>query len=104
MDRPSNELLASPALTGNQNRGPAGRGLDDQVEHLLHPRTTADDSGETPILCLQGLLEGRVFGYELSPFHGVANDDQYLVVLERLGDVVECTELHRRDGGLHGGK
>ena len=100
VDRARDELLAGSALAGDQNRRPAGRSLDDQVEHLLHPRAAADDAGEALVLRLQTLAQGGVLRHQLPPLDGVADDDQHLVVLERLGDVVERAALHRRDRGL----
>ena len=100
MNRAGDELLAGAAFPGDQDRRPARRGLNDQVEHLLHPRTAPDDAREPLVLRLQGLSQRGVLRHQLPPLDGVADDDQHLVVLERLGDVVERPALHRRDRGL----
>jgi hypothetical protein len=89
-----------PEFTATDGRA-ARRRLNDQVEHLLHPRAAADDAGEAVVAGLQVLLEGDVLGHQPAALDGVVEDDQHLVVLERLGDVVEGALLHGADGGFH---
>ena len=50
---------------------------------------------------LQVLAQRHVLGDQLAPLDRVLQDDQHLVVLERLGDVVERALLHRRDRAFH---
>ena len=100
VDRARHQLLARAAFALNQNRRPARRRLDDQIEHLAHPRAAADDVRELVIPLLDVLAERPVLVDEAAPLHRVAHDDQHFVVLERLGDVVERAALHRRDGAL----
>ena len=52
------------------------------------------------LLRLQGLPQRGVLRLQLPPLDGVAHHDQHLVVLERLGDVVEGAALHRGDRRL----
>jgi hypothetical protein len=89
MDRARHELFAGPALPHDENRRPARRRLDDQIEHLLHPRTATDDARELLGLRLEVLAQCGVLGNQPAPLHRVAHNDQDLVVLERLGDIVE---------------
>ena len=89
VDRARDQLLAGAALALNQDRRPARRRLDDQVEHLPHPRAAADDVRELVIPLLDVLPQVAVLVHQPAPLHRVADDDQHFVVLERLGDVVE---------------
>ena len=104
VDGPRHQLLAGAALAGDEDGRAARRRLDDQVEDLLHPRAAADDAGELVVARLQVLLEGDVLGHQPPALDGVVEDDQHLVVLERLGDVVERALLHRADRRLHRGE
>ena len=101
MQRARHELLARAALAGDQDRRPARRRLDDQVEDLPHPRTLADDVAETVGVRLQVLAQGAVLDDQPVLRQGVAQHGQDLVVLERLADVVEGAALHRRDRVFH---
>ena len=103
MNRARDQLLARPALAGDEDGRPARRRLDDQIEDLLHLRALADDPGEAVIAGLEILLERDVLGYEAPPLDGVAQHDEHFVVLERLGNVVERAALHRRNRVLHRG-
>src|SRR4030095_15396562 len=94
MDGARDQLLAGPALSRDQNGGPAGRRLDDEVEDLLHPGAASDDAGELLVLRLEVLAESRVLSHQLATLDGIPDDDQHLVVLEGLCDVVECATLH----------
>ena len=49
---------------------------------------------------LEVLAQRAVLGDQPPLLQRVAEDDQHLVVLERLGDVVERAALHRRDRAL----
>ena len=98
------QLLAGAALAVDQDRRPARRRLDDQVEHLPHARALADDLAEAVGVGLQVLPQRAVLGDQPPLRQRVAQDDQHLVVLERLGDVVEGAALHRRDGVLDRGE
>ena len=100
VDGARHQLLAGAAFAGDENRRAARRRLHDQVEHLAHARAAADDAGELLRLRLQALAQRGVLGHQLPPLHGVAHHDHHLVVLERLGDVVEGAALHRRDRRL----
>ena len=104
VERPRDELLAGAALAVDQNRRPAGRRLDDQVEHLAHARAAADDLAEPVGARLQVLAERAVLGDEPALRQGVAQHDEHFVVLERLGDVVVRPALHRRNGVLDRGE
>ena len=97
VQRARDQLLAGPALAVDQDRRPARRRLDDQVEHLAHPRALADDLAEVVGVRLEVLAERAVLGDQPVLRQRVAQDDQHLVVLERLADVVEGAALHRRD-------
>jgi hypothetical protein len=88
----------------NQDGRSTRRGLDDQVEDLPHARALADDVGELVIALLDVLSKIAVLVHEAAPLEGVAYDHQHLVVLERLGDVVEGTGLHRGDSASNGRK
>ena len=103
VDRARHQLLAGAALALDQDRRAARRRLDDQVEHLPHPRAAADDVGELVVALLDVLPEVAVLVQQPPPLHRVADDDQHFVVLERLGDVVERAGLHRRDRALDRG-
>ena len=96
MDRLGDQLLAGTAFTLEQDRAAPRRDLCDQVEDLLHRRALPDDVPETVAL-LQGFLEPRVFFAQPPVLGCVLDGQQDLVVLERLGDEVEGTEL----GGPH---
>ena len=97
VQRPRDELLAGAALAVDQNRRPARRGLDDEVEHLAHARAAADDLAEPVRARLQVLTQRAVLGDEPALRQRVAQHDQHFVVLERLGDVVVRPALHRGD-------
>ena len=103
VNRARDQLLAGAALALDENRRTARRRLDDQVEHLTHLRAAADDVGELVVALLDVLPQRPVLGHQPPPLHGVADDDQHLVVLEGLGDVVERAALHRRNGALDRG-
>src|SRR2546423_885893 len=96
------ELLAGAALPLEENRRAARRRLNDQIEHLPHPRALADDVRELVIPLLDVLPQIAVLVDEPPALHRVADDHQHFVVLERLRDVVERAGLHRRDGALDG--
>ena len=100
MDRARHQLLAGAALALNQNGRSARRRLDDEVEHLPHPRASADDVRELVIPLLDVLPEVAVLVEQAPPLHRVADDDEHLVVLERLGDVVERARFHRGNRAL----
>ena len=100
VDGARDQLLAGAALALDQNRRSARRRLDDQVEHLPHPRAAADDVRELVVALLDVLAQVAVLVDQPPPLHRVADDDEHFVVLERLGDVVERAALHRRDRAL----
>ncbi len=102
MDRARDQLLAGAALALNEDGRSARRRLDDEVEHLPHPGTAADDVRELVVPLLDVLPQVAVLVEQTPPLHRVADDDQHLVVLERLGDVVEGAGLHRRDRAFDG--
>ena len=103
VNRARHELLAGAALALNQNRRSAGRRLDDQVEHLPHPRAPADDVREVVVPAVPLLQQLAVLAHQPPPLHRVAHDDEDFVVLERLGDVVEGAGLHRGNRALDRG-
>ena len=94
------ELLAGAALALNQDRRPAGRRLNDQVEHPPHRRAASDDVVEVAVLLLNVLPQRPVLVDQAPALERVLDDDEHFVVLERLGDVVERAALHRGDGVL----
>src|SRR5689334_20865708 len=96
MDRARHQLFSSAAFTLNQNRRSAWGRLNDQIEDLAHSGTATDDVRELVIPLLDVLPEIPVLVHEPASLHGVADDDEHFFVLERLGDVVERTGLHRR--------
>jgi len=100
VDGPRDQFLAGAALPFDQDRRPARRRLDDQVEHSAHRRALADDVVEAVVALLQVLPERPVLGDEPPALDGVPQDEQDLVVLERFGDVVEGAALHGVDGGV----
>ncbi len=100
VQRARHQLLAGAALAVDEDRRPARRRLDDQVEDLPHARAAADDVVEAVCAGLQVLFEGAILGDQAPLCQGVPEDDQHLVVLERLGDVVVRASLHRGDGVL----
>ena len=104
MNGACHQLLAGTAFPGDQNRRAARCRLDDQVEDLLHPRTASDNPGELLIGGLQILAQRRVLSPQPPTFDRVADHDEHLVVLERLGDVVEGAPLHRADRALDRGE
>jgi hypothetical protein len=79
VNRPRDQFLSGAARL-NQDRRPARRGLDDQVEDL-HPLVAADDVRELLILLLpwRSSRFSRTSRFRSSAFH----DDQDFVVLER---------------------
>src|SRR4029434_2424835 len=100
MNGACDQLITGYAFARDEYRGSARRRLDDEVENLLHPRTSSDDPGKLLILRLKVLSQGRVLGHQLTTLDGVTNDDEHFIVLERLGDVVEGAALHGRDRRL----
>src|SRR4051812_4073617 len=74
MDRACDELFSGAALPLDENRGPAWRRLNDQIEHLTHPRALADDVGKLVISLLNVLSQVAVLAHQPSPFHRVADD------------------------------
>ena len=103
MERPGDQLLAGSALAVDQDGRPGRGGLDDQIEDLPHARAAANDFSEPVLMRLQVLPQRAVLGDQPPLGERVAKDDQHLVVLERLGDVVEGAALHRRDRVLDRG-
>ena len=108
MQRPRNQFLACAALAGDQHSRPTDRSLRDELEYLQHPRTSAHDGRER--LESAGSLGPKVpvLLAKAPLLDGVGEDGEHLLVLERLGDVVEGTTLHgshrrvhRRVGGNH---
>jgi hypothetical protein len=96
VNRSRHELLAGSTLALDENRRPTGRGLDDQVEDLPHALALADDVAEFVVALLDVLPQGSILVDETTSLHGVANYHEDFVVLEWLGDVVECAVLHGR--------
>src|SRR5262245_17381743 len=105
VDSARHQLLASTALAGDQH-GRRRRGdLRDQTVQLLDRGMPADDLVEIVGACQLGAQE-RDLTFEGAALEGAARERQELVLLERLGQVVEGAELHggdRRAYGLHGG-
>ena len=94
-------VVAGAGLARNQDGGPAGGHLADQVEHADHALALADDVGKAVAL-FEGPLEVGILVFEPPPRdHAVDLDDQLLVV-PGLGEVVVGAELEGVDGGFHG--
>jgi hypothetical protein len=100
VNRPGNELLPRAALALHQDGRPTRRRLDDEVEHLAHPLASANDVRELVVALLDALAQVAVLVHQAAPLERVADHDEDLVVLERLGDVVEGAVLHRGDRAL----
>ena len=64
VDRARDQLLAGAALALNEDRRPARRRLDDQVEHLTHPRAPADDVRELVVPLLDVLPQVAVLVHQ----------------------------------------
>ena len=72
VDRARDQFLTGAAFPGDEDRRPARRRLDDEVENLFHPRTLADDVGKLVVARLQVLFERDVLGDQPPPLNGVA--------------------------------
>ena len=97
VDRLRDELLARPALAGDEHARLGRRDLLDDVEDRLHCRARADDVVEAEPL-LQARAELRRFALEATALQRAVDDDEELVELDGLGEVVLGPLLH----GLHG--
>ena len=88
------QFLAGATLTGDQHGGTTGGDLRDQVHHLMHLLALADDVGQG--IALQGAAELDVFKLQARFVKRVADLQQQLVVVPRLGDIAVGAVL----GGL----
>ena len=105
VDRPRDELLPRPALPRDQHGERVPRDRADQLVELLHQRVLADQLVE---VALPRQLRPEVdhLAVEGAPLERAADQGQDLVLVERLGHVVERAELHgghRGADGLDGG-
>ena len=97
MQGPRRQLLAGSAFSFHENRRTAHGRLGDQVEHLAHARTAADDVPQPVVLRPETLAKRAVLGHQPPLLGRVAHHHQHFFVLERLGDVVERAAFHGRD-------
>ncbi len=90
--------LPVPLLARDEDGRAAGRRARDEIVHDLHLRTATDDLVEAMRARSQPVAQLPVLAHEPAALHGVAQDREHLVVLERLREVVERALLGRRDG------
>src|ERR1700692_495707 len=100
MNGARDELLAGAATSLDEDRRTARRSLDDEIEHLPHARTLADDVRELVVPLLDVLTERPILVDQPPPLQRVADDHEHFLVLERLRDVVERPALHRGNRAL----
>jgi hypothetical protein len=105
VDRPRHELLPRAALSGDQHGERVPRDRADELIELLHQRVLSHELVEVA-LALELRSEVDDLAIEGAPLEGAPDQGQDLVLVERLGQVVERPELHgghRRADGLNGG-
>jgi hypothetical protein len=96
VDRPGDDLLASPALAGDEHRAPAVGDLADQGEDLPHRGARAEQIAERGGL-VDRAAQPPVLLLERTALEGLLEHDQQRVLLERLGEVVAGARTHRLD-------
>ncbi len=99
VDGLGHQLLARAALAEHEDVALRRRREPDELEDLLHRLALADDVVEGEALP-ELLLERAVLGREPPLLQPLADGEQHLLVLERLGDVVERPLAHGLDGAL----
>ena len=95
---PDDELFARAALAADQHGSVGRRELPHQRERGFHLVGHADNIFE-PVRRLKLVLQFLDPAFERHHLHGARNDDQKLVVVERLFEIIESPFLH----GLHRG-
>src|SRR5262249_46414138 len=101
VERPRDQLLARTALTGDQHGGLEWRHRADGADHALNLRRTTDDQTQRSLRS-ELVAQPFDFGLELRRARRTLDNQPELVDVEGLLEVVEGTELHRRDRGLDG--
>ena len=99
VDRPRDELLAGAALAGDEDRCRRGRDPPHQGHHVAHRLALRDDRLD-PVAILHLALQPRDLRPQRPLAERLVRDEQQLLDLERLGDVVVGSELHRADRRL----
>ena len=100
MDRLGHDVLAGAALAFQQHgRRLAGADLSDQLHHVVHRLTLADQLDVAVALSLFG-LEPPHIPPQSGGLQRLLDDHRELVEIDRLGQVVEGPELHRLHGAL----
>jgi hypothetical protein len=101
MQRTGEQLLAGPALAAEQHRGLGRRHATQALQYVEQHGVLADDRrGAMPRA--QRLLEEQVLGDQPSLLDGAADHEQEVLVVDRLGQVVERALAHGGDGFLDG--
>lgn len=99
VDRPGDDLLAGPALPRDDRRRVAGGEELDGAEELAHRPALADEGPETG-----AVVEAGLEGAGLTPLRHVfrrgLEESPQLAVVQRFGQEVLRTALHRLDGGV----
>src|SRR5206468_607693 len=99
VDRARDHLLARPAGAREKHRAARRRHLGDELEDLPQREGAADDVLEA-VAGLELTSEIAVLVAEAIALERLLHDDLELGQAERLREVIEGTDLHRRDGGL----
>ena len=100
VNRPGDELLARSRLAADEHRRVALGDLLHDAQHALKRAAAADD-----VLEVVDVLLGVAQVVQLVPhpaeLESLLDLELHLLDFERLLDVVERTDLHRLDGGVH---
>ena len=103
MDRTGDQFFPGSALSLNQHRRPAGGYFPDQFEDFHDVSALSDHRGGPQVLAERG-FQMAVLSYQTTMFDRPAHHHDQLFQIDRLGDVIERSALHRLDGCFHRSK
>src|SRR5258705_8369495 len=99
MNEPGEQLFACAALSQKQYGGIARSGFPGRLHRNFHPPTRADDQ-MIPIATF--FRENFDFPLQRLPFDGLADDQLYIISIERPSDEIVSPSLHYLDCALDG--
>jgi hypothetical protein len=101
VDRASENLLARPALTGEKHGRLELGSAFQELEDLDHGRRCRHD-GPLSDRAVDVPLKKRICTAQALPLSGLADGQEHLRGLERLGQIVVGAAFHRLDGEISG--
>ncbi len=100
MDRSGDNLLARPGLAEDEHRGTRGRHLESEVLDVQHDLALTDKLGEHA-RGLHHFEEASVLPRELDPLQNLLDHHIEPVQVDRLGQEVVGSGLHRPDSVVY---